>query len=147
MWRNMTRLLLLCMLDIVQRLWLQLVMEEQRFATVMWGGFDFIADAGGSDPARREWLMECSGLQVNLRQAFSTQTCFCQSCCTLQCCYYINCHIPSQEKVCGSLRTNWCTKSHSQAAANSDGQSAHVLPLYLRSGWDLCWVLAATDNS
>ena len=44
---------------------LQLVMEEQRFATVMWGGFDFIADAGGSDPVRREWLMECSGLQVS----------------------------------------------------------------------------------
>ena len=42
----------------------QLVMEEQRFATVMWGGFDFIADAGGSDPAKREWLMECSGLQA-----------------------------------------------------------------------------------
>ncbi|KAL0042783.1 hypothetical protein WJX79_011021 [Trebouxia sp. C0005] len=43
---------------------IDLVMEEQRFATVMWGGFDFIADAGGSDPARREWLMECSGLQI-----------------------------------------------------------------------------------
>ena len=84
---KMITLLLLCMLDIVQSLLLQLVMEEQRFATVMWGGFDFIADAGGSDPARREWLMECSGLQVKLRQAFSTQTCFCQSCCTLQCCY------------------------------------------------------------
>jgi len=89
----MTRLLLLCMLDIVQRLWLQLVMEEQRFATVMWGGFDFIADAGGSDPARREWLMECSGLQVKLRQAFSTQTRCCQSCCTLQCCCQTNHHM------------------------------------------------------
>lgn len=44
---------------------LQLVMEEKRFATVMWGGFDFIADAGGSDPDRREWLMECSGLQAS----------------------------------------------------------------------------------
>ena len=40
-------------------------MEEQRFATVMWGGFDFVADAGGSDPARKEWLMECSGLQAS----------------------------------------------------------------------------------
>lgn len=86
------------MLDIVQRLLLQLVMEEQRFATVMWGGFDFIADAGGSDPASREWLMECSGLQVNLRQAFSTRTCFCQSCCTLQCCCHINCNVTSHEK-------------------------------------------------
>ena len=44
---------------------LQLVMEEKRFATVMWGGFDFIADAGGSDPDRQEWLMECSGLQAS----------------------------------------------------------------------------------
>ena len=49
-----------------EKLWLlQLVMEEKRFATVMWGGFDFIADAGGSDPDRREWLMECSGLQAS----------------------------------------------------------------------------------
>ena len=40
-------------------------MEEKRFATVMWGGFDFIADAGGSDPDRQEWLMECSGLQAS----------------------------------------------------------------------------------
>ena len=40
-------------------------MEEKRFATVMWGGFDFIADAGGNDPDRREWLMECSGLQAS----------------------------------------------------------------------------------
>ena len=40
-------------------------MEEKRFATVMWGGFDFIADAGGSDPDKREWLMECSRLQAS----------------------------------------------------------------------------------
>lgn len=40
-------------------------MEEKRFATVMWGGFDFIADAGGNDPDRQEWLMECSGLQAS----------------------------------------------------------------------------------
>ena len=40
-------------------------MEEKRFATVMWGGFDFIADAGGSEPERKEWLMECSGLQAS----------------------------------------------------------------------------------
>ena len=44
---------------------MQLIMEQQRFATVMWGGFDFIADAGGADPARQEWLMECTGLQVS----------------------------------------------------------------------------------
>ena len=44
---------------------LQLIMEEQRFATVMWGGFDFIADGGGADPARQEWLMECTGLQAS----------------------------------------------------------------------------------
>lgn len=43
---------------------MQLLMEKQRFATVMWGGFDVIADAGGADPARQEWLMECTGLQV-----------------------------------------------------------------------------------
>ncbi len=54
------------MLNMMQWMLLQLVMEEQRFATVMWGGFDFVADAGGSDPTRREWLMECSGLQVNI---------------------------------------------------------------------------------
>ncbi len=105
----MISLLLLCVPDIVQRLCLQLVMEEQRFATVMWGGFDFIADAGGSDPARREWLMECSGLQVKLTQAFSTQTCFCQSCCTLQCYCQIKFEMTSHEKVCGCLRTKWCT--------------------------------------
>ena len=49
-------------------------MEEQRFATVMWGGFDFIADAGGNDPERREWLMECSGLQASLWTSFVTVT-------------------------------------------------------------------------
>ncbi len=88
------------MLDIVQRLWLQLVMEEQRFATVMWGGFDFIADAGGSDPARREWLMECSGLQVKLRQAFSTHTCFFVSpVVPLQCCCQISCNTTSYEQA------------------------------------------------
>lgn len=43
----------------------QLVMAEKRFATVMWGGFDFVADVGGSEPDKQEWLMECSGLQAS----------------------------------------------------------------------------------
>ena len=51
---------------------LNLVMEEKRFATVMWGGFDFIADAGGSDPDRQEWLMECSGLQASSSNIYTT---------------------------------------------------------------------------
>ena len=40
-------------------------MEQQRFATVMWGGFDFIGDGEGADPARQQWLMECTGLQAS----------------------------------------------------------------------------------
>lgn len=44
---------------------LQLIMEEKRFATVMWGGCDFIVDGNGADPARQEWLMECTGLQAS----------------------------------------------------------------------------------
>ncbi|KAL3144164.1 hypothetical protein ABBQ32_003948 [Trebouxia sp. C0010 RCD-2024] len=44
---------------------IDLVMAEKRFATVMWGGFDFVADVGGSEPDKQEWLMECSGLQAS----------------------------------------------------------------------------------
>ena len=50
-------------------------------------------------------------------------------------------------KVCGCLRTKRCTIIYSQAAADSGRQSVHGLTLLLRHGWDLCWVLVATDSS
>ena len=81
------------------QLWLQLIMEEQRFATVMWGGFDFIADAGGADPSRQEWLMECTGLQVSLFLCHMLQ------CCSVSLCYS-PLSFPDQSPQSTALRCN-----------------------------------------
>ena len=44
---------------------LQAITEGKCFATMLWGEVDVVVDVGGKDGCRKEFLLECAGLQVS----------------------------------------------------------------------------------
>ena len=52
---------------------LQAITEGKCFATVLWGEVDVVVDVGGKDGSRKEFLLECAGLQVSCSPSWCQQ--------------------------------------------------------------------------